>query len=394
MSQEEKKFETIAVRAQTPRSQNREHSVPIYATSSFTFEDADHANALFSDEVEGNIYSRYSNPNNDEFIDKLVQLEGAEAGIATSSGMAAMFLSIASFVSQGDHIVACRSLFGSTHQILTQLLPKWGVSHTYVDIDDLEGFDKAVTPNTKMIFIETPSNPALDIIDIEALAKIANKHNVLLNVDNCFATPYLQNPLHLGAHIVTHSATKFIDGQGRVLAGAILGSKELMEKVKFMARHTGPALSPFHGWILSKSLETLSIRMEKHCESAHKVATALETMDEVELVKYPFLPSHPGYELAKKQMKLGGALVSFEIKGGVDAGKKFWNSLELISKSSNLGDTRTIATHPASTTHSKLTEEERLAVGITPGLIRVSVGLEHVDDILGDIKQALKVSQS
>lgn len=394
MSQEEKKnFETIAVRAQTARSHNREHSVPIYATSSFTFEDADHANALFSDEVEGNIYSRYSNPNNDEFIDKLVQLEGAEVGIATSSGMAAMFLSIASFVSQGDHIVASRSLFGSTHQILTQLLPKWGVSHSYVDIDDLEGFEKAIQPTTKMIFIETPSNPALDIIDIKALAAIADKHNVLLNVDNCFATPYLQNPLKLGAHIVTHSATKFIDGQGRVLAGAILGSKELMEKVKFMARHTGPALSPFHGWILSKSLETLSIRMEKHCESATTVANALETMPEVELVKYPFLPSHPGYELAKKQMKLGGALVSFEVKGGVAAGKKFWNSLELISKSSNLGDTRTIATHPASTTHSKLTEEERLAVGITPGLIRISVGLEHVDDILVDIKQALKASQ-
>ncbi|MBD0403332.1 PLP-dependent aspartate aminotransferase family protein [Flammeovirga sp. EKP202] len=394
MSQEEKKFETIAVRAQTPRSQNREHSVPIYATSSFTFEDADHANALFSDEVEGNIYSRYSNPNNDEFIDKLVQLEGAEAGIATSSGMAAMFLSIASFVSQGDHIVASRSLFGSTHQILTQLLPKWGVTHTYVDIHDLEGFDKAITPNTKMIFIETPSNPALDIIDIEALAAIADKHDVILNVDNCFATPYLQNPLKLGAHIVTHSATKFIDGQGRVLAGAILGSKELMEKVKFMSRHTGPALSPFHGWILSKSLETLSIRMEKHCESAHAVATALEGLSEVELVKYPFLESHPGHELAKKQMRLGGALVSFEIKGGVEAGKKFWNSLALISKSSNLGDTRTIATHPASTTHSKLTEDERLAVGITPGLIRISVGLEHVDDILADIKQALAKSQS
>ncbi|ANQ47617.1 aminotransferase class I/II-fold pyridoxal phosphate-dependent enzyme [Flammeovirga sp. MY04] len=390
MSQEDKKFETIAVRAQTQRSHNREHSVPIYATSSFTFEDADHANALFSDEVEGNIYSRYSNPNNDEFINKLVLLEGAEAGIATSSGMAAMFLSIASFVSQGDHIVASRSLFGSTHQILTQLLPKWGVSHTYVDIHDLEGFEKAIQPTTKMIFIETPSNPALDIIDIEALAKIADKHNIILNVDNCFATPYLQNPLKHGAHIVTHSATKFIDGQGRVLAGAILGSQELMDKVKFMSRHTGPALSPFHGWILSKSLETLSIRMEKHCESAMKVAQALEQMEEVELVKYPFLPSHAGYELAKKQMRLGGALVSFEIKGGVEAGKKFWNSLQLISKSSNLGDTRTIATHPASTTHSKLTEEERLAVGITPGLIRISVGLEHVDDIIADIKQAMK----
>ncbi|NLR90957.1 trans-sulfuration enzyme family protein [Flammeovirga agarivorans] len=390
MSQEEKNFETIAVRQQTQRSHNREHSVPIYATSSFTFEDADHANALFSDEVEGNIYSRYSNPNNDEFIDKLVSLEGAEAGIATSSGMAAMFLSIASFVSQGDHIVASRSLFGSTHQILTQLLPKWGVSHTYVDIHDLEGFDKAVQPNTKMIFIETPSNPALDIIDIEALAKIANKHGVLLNVDNCFATPYLQNPIKLGAHIVTHSATKFIDGQGRVLAGAILGQKETLEKVKFMSRHTGPALSPFHGWILSKSLETLSVRMDRHCESAHTVAKALEEMEEVELVKYPFLPSHPHYELAKKQMRLGGALVSFEVKGGVEAGKKFWNSLKMISKSSNLGDTRTIATHPASTTHSKLSEEERLAVGITPGLIRISVGLEHVDDIIADIKQALK----
>ncbi|MBB6459856.1 trans-sulfuration enzyme family protein [Flammeovirga kamogawensis] len=390
MSQEDKKFETIAVRAQTERSHNREHSVPIYATSSFTFEDADHANALFSDEVEGNIYSRYSNPNNDEFIDKLVQLEGAEAGIATSSGMSAMFLSIASFVKSGDHVVASRSLFGSTHQILTQLLPRWGVSHTYVDFDDLEGFDKAVQPNTKMIFIETPSNPAIDLIDIEALAKIANKHNVILNVDNCFATPYIQNPIALGAHIVTHSATKFIDGQGRVLAGAILGTKEHMDEVKFLSRHTGPALSPFHGWILSKSLETLAVRMEKHCDNALKVAQALEGFPQVQMVKYPFLKSHPQYDLAKKQMRLGGAIVSFEIKGGVEAGKKFWDSLKMVSRSSNLGDTRTIATHPASTTHSKLSEEERLSVGITPGLIRISVGLEHLDDIIGDIKQALE----
>lgn len=382
-------FETIAIRTQAAQSQHREHSVPLYLTSSFTFEDAEQARALFADEQPGNIYSRFSNPNNEEFIEKLCLLEGTEDGVATATGMAAMYLSIAAFVRTGDHVVASRSLFGSTHQILTQLLPRWGITHTYVDADQPEQFEQAIQPNTKMIFIETPSNPAIDIIDIAWLAKLAEDHNILLNVDNCFATPYLQNPARLGAHLVTHSATKFIDGQGRVLGGAVLGRKDLIKEVRFMARHTGPSLSPFNAWILSKSLETIAVRMEKHCQNAWELAQFLEKQPLVSLVKYPSLLSHPQHALAKRQMKRGGALVSFELKGGVEAARRFLNRMQLISFSSNLGDTRTIATHPTTTTHSKLTEEERLQVGITPGLIRISVGLEHIEDIKKDIAQAM-----
>lgn len=386
----EKAFETLAIRNQTERSVHREHSVPIFATSSYVFEDAEHARALFAKEVDGNIYSRYSNPNNNEFVDKLCALEGAEDGIATASGMAAMFLSIASFVESGDHVLASRSIFGSTHQILTELLPRWGVTYTYVDVNaSAEEWTAAITPNTKMLFLETPSNPALDIIDIAKVSEIAHAHNVLVNVDNCFATPYLQNPIKLGADIVTHSATKFMDGQGRTLGGAILGRKELIEKVQFMARHTGPAMSPFNGWILSKSLETLAVRMDRHCSNAAKLAAFLSDHPQVELVKYPHLESHPQFELAKKQMKQGGGLVTFEIKGGLENGRKFLNALQMLSLTSNLGDSRSIATHPASTTHSKLTDEERAVVGITPGLIRISTGLEHIDDIIADIDGAL-----
>lgn len=383
-------FETIAIRTQTEPSQYREHSVPLFLTSSFTFDDAEQARALFADEMPGNIYSRFSNPNNDEFIEKMCLLEGTEDGVATATGMAAMFLSMAAFVKSGDHVVASRSLFGSTHQILTQILPRWGVTHTYVDADQPEQFEHAIQPNTKMIFIETPSNPAIDLIDIARLAQLAEKNNIILNVDNCFATPYLQNPAKLGAHIVTHSATKFIDGQGRVLGGAVLGHKDLIKEVRFLARHTGPSMSPFNGWILSKSLETLAVRMEKHCQNALELAQFLETLPQVAYVKYPHLPSHPQYELAKKQMQLGGGLVSFELKGGIEAGQHFLNKMKLISFSSNLGDTRTIATHPTTTTHSKLSEAERLQVGITPGLIRVSVGLEHIEDIKKDVLQAIQ----
>ncbi len=385
----DKQFETRAIRHQIERSQQREHSVPIFATSSYTFEDAEHARALFAKEAEGNVYSRYSNPNNDEFVQKLCLLEGTEAGISTASGMAAMFVSIASFLETGDHVVASRSVFGSTHQILTQLLPRWGITHTYVDIHDLDGWEKAITPKTKMFFFETPSNPALDLIDIEQVSRIAKAHNILVNVDNCFATPYLQNPVNFGADIVTHSATKFIDGQGRMLGGAILGSEQLINEVMFMSRHTGPAMSPFNGWVLSKSLETLAVRMERHCENALAVASFLEDHSQVQLVKYPFLKSHPQHLLAEKQMRMGGGIVSFEVKGGIQQGRSFLDSLEMLSLSANLGDARSIATHPASTTHSKLTEDERAEVNITPGLVRISVGLEHVDDIIKDIDQAL-----
>lgn len=386
-------FETNAIRTQVERSEQREHSVPIYATSSFVFKDAEQARALFANEEEGNIYTRFSNPNNDEFIEKLCLLEGTEDGIAMASGMAAMFVSMAAFLNQGDHLLICRSVFGSTHQITTQLLPRWGITHTYVDIHEPEVWEEDIRENTKMIFLETPSNPGLDIIDLELVGNMAKKHDLLFNVDNCFATPYLQNPTKYGADIVTHSATKFIDGQGRVIGGAVLGTKECIEKVRFFARHTGPALSPFNSWILSKSLETLAVRMEKHCENALKLAKHLENHKDVLSVRYPFLPSHPNYKIAKKQMSHGGGMVSFELRGDIERGSKFLNSMKMISFSANLGDTRSIATHPASTTHSKLTPEEKASVGITDGLIRVSVGLEHIQDIIADIEQAIETSR-
>lgn len=393
MEEQQQSFETEAIRTQHERSAFREHSVPLYLTSSFVFDDAEQARAMFADEIPGNIYSRYSNPNTNEFIQKLCLMEGTEDGIATASGMAAMYSSMAALLKSGDHVLACRSIFGSTHQILNTLFPRFGISHSYADINQPETWEEKIQPNTKMIFVETPSNPALDIIDLEWLGKLAAKHNLILNVDNCFATPYLQTPVKWGAHIVTHSATKFMDGQGRVIGGAILGTKALMKEIRFFTRHTGPSMSPFNAWILSKSLETLAVRMDRHCQSALTLAQYLETNADVLYVKYPFLPSHPQYALAKKQMKQGGGLVTFEIKGGLNQGRKFLNSLRMISHTPNLGDTRSIAIHPASTTHSKLTDEERAAVGITPGLIRIAVGLEDVKDIVADIQQAIEASK-
>ncbi|HTH56455.1 MAG TPA: O-succinylhomoserine sulfhydrylase [Cyclobacteriaceae bacterium] len=389
---EKRNFETDAIRTQSERSDFREHSAPLYLTSSFVFDDAEQARALFADEIQGNIYTRFSNPNNTELIEKLCLLEGTEDGIATASGMAAMFISMAALLKSGDHVLASRSVFGSTHQILNTIFPKWNIGFTYADLNDTASWESKIQPNTKMIFVETPSNPALDLIDLEWLGKLAKKHKLILNVDNCFATPYLQTPTTWGADIVTHSATKFMDGQGRVIAGAVLGRKELIKEIRFFARHTGPSLSPFNAWVLSKSLETLAVRMEKHCANALLVAQWLEKNKNVEYVKYPFLPSHPQHALAKKQMRLGGGVVTFEIKGGIERGRKFLDALKMISHSSNLGDTRTIATHPASTTHSKLSEDERSAVGITSGLIRISVGLENVEDIYNDVQQAMEAS--
>lgn len=386
-------FETKAIRFQADQTYNKEHSVPIYATSSFLFDNSEEARALFANEIEGNIYTRFSNPNNEEFISKLCLLEGMDDGVATASGMAAMFLSIAAFLEQGDHLIASRAVFGSTHQIITQVLPKWGITHTYVDTNQPETWEKAVLPNTKMLFLETPSNPGLDIIDLEMAGAFAKQHNLIFNVDNCFATPYLQNPAKWGAQLVSHSATKFIDGQGRVIGGAILGNNELIEKVRFLNRHIGPSMSPFNSWILSKSLETLAVRMDRHCMNAYELAKFLEDHKEVNWVKYPHLPSHPKFEVAKKQMTQGGGMVSFEINGGVARGSKFLNNVQMMSLTANLGDTRSIATHPASTTHSKLSDEDKKAVGITDGLIRISVGLEHITDIIEDIDQALAKSK-
>ena len=387
------KKETRSIRIQAERSQNREHSVPLYLTSSFLFDDTEQGRALFAEEIEGDVYSRFSNPNTSEFIEKMCALENAEAGVAFASGMAAVFSGFGALLKSGDHIIASRSLFSSTHQLLTKILPKWGITHTYVDADKPENWEKAINQNSRMIFIETPSNPGLEIIDLEFLGKLKSKHNLILNVDNCFATPALQTPVDYGADLITHSATKFIDGQGRVLGGIIVGRSELILEIKFFARQTGPALSPFNAWILSKSLETLSVRMEKHSENALAIAKHLEGNPELDFVKYPFLTSHPQYELAKKQMKLGGGIITFSVKGGYEQAKKFMDSLQIASISANLGDTRTIVSHPASTTHSKLTEKERAAVGITPGLIRVSVGLENVNDIIEDITQALEKSR-
>lgn len=385
--------ETLAIRAQAPRGPEREHSVPLYLTSSFVFESAEQARALFADEEEGNVYSRYSNPNSDELVRKLCLLEGAETGIATGSGMAAVFVSLAALLSSGDHLLAARAIFGSTHQLLTRVLPRWGITSSYVDMSASEEvWDSAVQPNTRLIFVETPSNPGLDLIDLEMLARVARRHGLILIVDNCFATPHLQRPLDLGADLIVHSATKFIDGQGRTLGGAVLGPAERMQEIAFFARHTGPAISPFNAWVLSKSLETLAVRMDRHSENALTLAQHFEDHPELEQVRYPFLESHPQYALARRQMRGGGGIVVLVVRGGVTRARRFIDALQLLSHSSNLGDARTIVTHPASTTHSRLSEEERHAVGIDPGLVRISVGLEHIDDIIADIEQALTAS--
>lgn len=385
--------DTNAVRIQTARTNEMEHSTPMFLTSSFCFDNAEEMRATFADETDFNIYSRFSNPNVDEFVEKMCALEGAEAGYATASGMSAIFASFMALLKAGDHLLSARSIFGSTHTVVTKFLPKWGIESSYFDVNDPAGIEAMIKPNTRMIFVETPSNPGLEVIDIEYLANIANKHNIILNVDNCFATPVLQRPIEAGAHIVTHSATKWIDGQGRVLGGAIVGKKELIKEIHTFCRSTGPAMSPFNAWVLSKSLETLHIRMERHSGSALQLAKALEGNPHLTSVKYPFLPSHPQYAIAQKQMSGGGGIVCFELKGGLQSGIRFLDSLELLSLTANLGDSRSIASHPASTTHAKLSDEEKASVGITPGLIRISVGLENIKDILADIEQALDKSK-
>ncbi|WP_424002236.1 trans-sulfuration enzyme family protein [Maribacter sp. IgM3_T14_3] len=389
MNKNNNKFETNAIRTQLKRTENLEHSVPLYLTSSFVFEDAEDMRASFAEEKERNIYSRYSNPNSTEFIDKVCQMEGAESGFAFASGMAAVFSTLAALLDSGDHVLSARSIFGSTHSLFTNFFPKWNIDHSYFKIDALEEIESLITPKTKIIYAETPTNPGVDVLDLEELGKIAKKNNLILVIDNCFASPYLQQPIKFGADLVIHSGTKLMDGQGRVLAGITVGSAELMDKVYRFSRITGPALSPFNAWVLSKSLETLAIRVDRHCENALKLAEYLEAHENINWVKYPFLKSHPKYEIAIKQMKAGGCVVAFEVKGGLDAGREFFDSIKLLSLSANLGDSRTIVTHPASTTHSKLSIEERAAVGISDGMVRISVGLEHIDDIIADINQAL-----
>ncbi|GGK63413.1 PLP-dependent aspartate aminotransferase family protein [Rufibacter glacialis] len=381
---------TKAIRIQTERTHEMEHSTPMFLTSSFQFENAEDMRAAFADETDDNIYSRFSNPGVQEFTDKMCALEGAEAGYATASGMSAVFASFMALLKAGDHLLACNSIFGSTHTIITKYLPKYGIEYSYVSADKPEEWAAAIRPNTKMLYLETPTNPGLDIIDLEAAGKLCKEHNLIFNVDNCFATPVNQRPVEFGADLIVHSATKWIDGQGRVLGGVVVGKKELIKDIYLFCRSSGPALSPFNAWILSKSLETLDVRMERHAGNALSIATQLQNHPQLNWVKYPFLPTHPNYEIARKQMRNGGGLFCFELKGGLESGRKFLDSLQLMSLTANLGDTRSIASHPASTTHAKLTEDERQAVGITPGLIRISVGLEYADDILNDILQALE----
>ena len=383
---------TKAIRKQIDRTNEMENSTPLFPTSSFCFDNAEDMRAAFADETDDNIYSRFSNPNVQEFVDKLCILEGAEAGFATASGMSAIFASFMALLKQGDHLLSCSAIFGSTHTVITKYLPKYGIEYSYLHVSNPEEWESLIRPNTKMIYIETPTNPGLDIIDLEMISALAKKHNLILNVDNCFATPVSQQPIKYGADLVVHSATKWLDGQGRVLGGAIVGKKELIKEIFLFCRSTGPALSPFNAWLLSKSIETLDVRMERHASNALFLAQALESHPKINWVRYPSLSSHPQHAIAQKQMRDGGGIVCFEIKAGIEAGRKFLDALKMLTLTANLGDTRSIASHPASTTHAKLTEEERQTVGITPGLIRISVGLEHREDILKDILQALERS--
>jgi len=379
------------IRTQIERTAEGEHSSPLFLTSSFCFDEAERMRAAFADESDDNIYSRFSNPNVQEFVDRLAVLEHAEAGFATASGMSAVFGSFMALLKKGDHLLSCNAIFGSTHNVVSKYLPKYGMEYSYVSASATEAeWEAAILPNTKMIYLESPTNPGLEVLDIAMISAIAKKHNIILNVDNCFATPIGQTPIDLGADIVVHSATKWIDGQGRVLGGAVVGRKDLIHEIYLFCRNTGPSLSPFNAWVLSKSLETLEVRMERHSKSALSIAQKLEGHPKINFVKYPFLKSHPQHAIAIKQMKDGGGIVCFELKGGLEAGRQFLNRLKMLSLTANLGDTRSIASHPASTTHSRLSEDERQAVAITPGLIRISVGLEHEEDILNDILQALE----
>ena len=385
-----KHFETQAIRAQLERTEYNEHSAPLFLTSSFVFDTAEDMRAAFNEESDDYIYSRYVNPNTSEFISKVCLLEGAEAGFATATGMAAIFTTFMALLKSGDHVVSCSSVFGATHALFTKYFPKWGMSHSYFNTNNVTEIEKLIKPETKFIYLETPTNPAIELIDLEVVAAVAKKHNLLLIVDNCFATPYLQQPIKYGADLVIHSATKYMDGQGRVLGGVVVGKKELIQDIYLFGRLTGPSMSPFNAWVLSKSLETLALRMDRHCDNALYIAQQLEGHAQLENVSYPFLVSHPNYAIAKKQMKAGGGILTITLKGGYEAAKLFLGKLQMIKISPNLGDARSIVTHPASSTHCKLSEQERLTVGITPGLIRVSIGLENKEDILNDLLQALK----
>lgn len=386
--------ETRIIRTRIPASDNREAVTPIYMASGFTFDDAEQARAVYSGEQPGYVYSRWENPNTDELVARLCVLEEAEAGIAVASGMAAIFTVLAGLLNSGDHALASRSIFGATHQVLTGVLPRWGISHTFADPADLAGWPALFRPETRLCIVETPANPGLELVDLAALAELCQERDVVLVVDNTFATPVLQRPLTLGADLVVHSTTKFLDGQGRTIGGAILGDRFLIQELTRFAHQIGPTMSPFNAWVISQALELLPLRMAKHSENALALAQWLEDNDRVRNVRYPFLPSHPQADIARRQMSAGGGIVTFEVAGGLETGRRFLNALQLGDIVANLGDVRTMATHPAGTTHSSLSAAEQLAAGITPGLVRVSVGLEHIDDIIADVAQALIAASS
>lgn len=385
-------LETLAIHAGIHRSQFNEHSEALYLTSSYVFDSAEQAAARFSGEESGNVYSRFTNPTVTTFEERLAALEGAESCVATSSGMSAILACVMGLLSAGDHIVASKSLFGSTLNLFNNILKRFGIETTFVSLTETEEWKLAVKANTKIFFIETPSNPLTEISDIKELSTLAKKSGAWLVVDNCLCSPILQRPLDLGADIVIHSATKYLDGQGRVLGGAVLGNRDLiMEKGVFgFLRTAGPTLSAFNAWVLLKGMETLKIRMEAHSANALEVAIWLEKQPNITKVYYPGLPSHPQYALAKKQQKTGGGIVSFEVKGGKKNAWHIINSTRMLSITANLGDAKSTLTHPASTTHSRISQDERDAAGITDGLLRIAVGLESVKDIKEDLATGLK----
>lgn len=384
------KEQTKAIRTQSDRTPYGEHSTPLFLTSSFVFQDMAEMEDAFHDRIDRNVYSRYSNPNTEELVQKVCQMEGAEAGLATASGMSAVFATLASLLKSGDHILASSALFGSTYKIFENIFEKWGITHTYAEPENVQDWKEKIQPNTRLMYLETPSNPLLRIVDLEAIGQLAKQHDLIYVVDNCFATPYLQKPLEFGADLSIHSSTKYMDGQGRVLGGLVVGKEEWISQIRFFARHTGPSLSPFNAWVLSKSLETLGLRMDRHCQNALALASFLENHPKVKRVIYPFLDSHPQNELAKKQMKLGGGMLSFELDGSREDVHRMIDKTNLFSISSNLGDSRSIITHPASSFLAKVAPEKRQALGVSDQLIRISVGLEEVEDLMGDLRQAME----
>ncbi len=384
---EDKGFATRAVRAGQIRTQEAEHAEPIFPTSSYVFESAEHAAARFSGDEPGNIYSRFTNPTVRTFEQRLATLEGGESAVATSSGMSAILSTFMALLSAGDHIVSSRSVFGTTRVLFDKYLAKFGIETDYVDLTDLEDWQRAIKPNTKALFLETPSNPMNEIADLGALSALAKANDCLLIVDNCFCTPALQTPLDFGADIVVHSATKYIDGQGRCVGGAVVGGAKLVgEDVYGFLRTAGPTMSPFNAWTFLKGLETLDLRMKAHSASALTLATWLEQQPQVTKVFYAGLPSHPQHELAKKQQSAFSGIIAYEVKGGKEGAWKLVNATEWLSITANLGDTKTTITHPATTTHGRLTQEARDEAGISDGLLRISVGLENVEDIQADLQ--------